>query len=412
MNNNVDLNTIKRESRPVTSKKMNIKGTVSNMDVYRIPLDMLYYNDQNDRIATWISQYEAENGDIKQLSVEDRNKKIEDYIIKSDKQRFKETMNNIRNFSQLQPGVVFIDGRVIDGNRRFTCLRRLFEETGDSRFGYFEAVILDNDITEKEIKLMELVLQHGEEGKVDYNPIEKLVGIYRDIIQKKLFTVKEYANSISVNEKDVEKSVQLAELMEEFLEYINAPEQFYIARALEIDGPLNEVYSIKKRIGSDEDKWEKVKITLFDNMLMKAKNGESADITRNIREFGKRVVTDDEMFDKYYEKHEPLSRELNQKLNNCPGTVDIDYIRDEIRNNDELSEKINNNMSDIIYEAKKSSIKRQPIEIVSSLISDISKIDVVGVSRLSGEDREEFNNELNVLKEKIKSIEEKINELI
>ena len=412
MNNKFDLNTIKIESRAVTSKKMNIKGTVKNMDVYRIPIDMLYYNDQNDRIATWISQYEAENGEISKLSLEDYNRKIEEYIIKSDKQKFKETMNNIRNFSQLEPGVVFVDGRVIDGNRRFTCLRKLHEETGDSSFNYFEAVILDNDINEKEIKLMELELQHGVQGKVDYNPIEKLVGVYRDIIQKKLFTVKEYAKSIGVEEKDVEKSVRLAELMGEFLEYINAPEQFYIARALEIDGPLNEVYSIKKRIGNDEDKWEKVKITLFDNMLMKTKNGESADITRNIREFGKRVVSNETFFDEYFTKHDPISREINKKINACEGIVNIEYIREEIRNDEILSKKISDNMSDAIYEARKETAKKQPIEIISSINSDISKVDIIGVSRLSGDDKAEFNKELKNLKEKIKYIEDKLNELI
>lgn len=412
MINNNDLTDVMMKGEIVGTKKMNIKGQVRNMDVYRIPIDRLYYNDKNDRIATWISKYESENGSIRSLDTNAYNDKIQEYIIKSDKQKFVTTMNNIRNFSQLEAGVVFIDGRVIDGNRRFTCLRKLFQDTGNQSFAYFDAVILNNEISEKEIKLMELVLQHGQEGKVDYNPIEKLVGIYRDIIKDKLFDVKEYAKSIDTKESDVEKSVQLAGLMEDFLEYINAPEQFYIARELEIDGPLNEIYNIKKRIGSDEEKWEKVRIALYDNMLVKTNNQESGDITRIIRDFGKKVVENDEIFDTYFEKHEEYSRELNSRLNNSDEIINTDFIRKEIREDEELKSKISNNLEEALYNAKKDEARKKPIELLKSINDDISKIDTSAVSRLRGEDREEFNEQLVILKEKISNVEEKLNEII
>ena len=150
MNNNIDLTEIIRTGETNGTKKMNIKGQVKTMDVYRIPINMLYYNDKNDRIATWISKYEAEMGNIRETlkDNESYNNKIQEYIIKSDKQRFNNTMNNIKNFSQLVPGVVFIDGRVIDGNRRFTCLRKLYQDTGDQKYAYFDAVILNNEISE------------------------------------------------------------------------------------------------------------------------------------------------------------------------------------------------------------------------------------------------------------------------
>ncbi len=412
MNNNEILKQFINPVESIGTKKMNIKGQVRNMDVYRIPIDKLYYNEKNDRIATWISKYEAENGSIKNLDIEARNEKIQEYIIKSDKQKFTTTMNNIKNFTQLVPGVVFIDGRVIDGNRRFTCLRKLFQDTGDSKYAYFDAVILDNDITEKEIKLMELVLQHGQEGKVDYNPIEKLVGIYRDIIKDGIFDVKEYAKSIDSKESDVEKSVQLAKIMEDFLEYINAPEQFYIARELEIDGPLNEIYNIKKRIGSDEEKWEKVRIALYDNMLIKTNNQESGDITRILREFGKKIVDNDSAFDEYFKKHEPYSRELSDKLNSADGIVNTDFIRKEIREDENLKTKISDNLEDALYKVKLFEERKKPIEMLKSINDDIVQIDLIAVSKMSGEERKEFEGQLKLLKEKTKNIEEKFNEII
>ena len=42
------------------TRKLTIDGATEAYPVYRIKLDQLYYNDQNDRISTWISQYRAE----------------------------------------------------------------------------------------------------------------------------------------------------------------------------------------------------------------------------------------------------------------------------------------------------------------------------------------------------------------
>ena len=36
-------------------EKHSIDGVTSDFEVYRIKTDLLYYNDQNDRIATWVS---------------------------------------------------------------------------------------------------------------------------------------------------------------------------------------------------------------------------------------------------------------------------------------------------------------------------------------------------------------------
>ena len=409
MKSNFDLREIKKNQQPIATKKINIGGKVKNENVYRIPLDQLYYNDQNGRIGTWISKYESEKGNISDLPLDEYNMVIENFIVQSDKAKFKTTKDNIKQLSQLETGVVFYDGRVIDGNRRFTCLRQLARETGDQKYNYFEAVILDENITEKNIKLMELTLQHGQESKVDYNAIEKLVSIYKDIIKNKITTVNEYANSMATTVAKVQKDVELAKLMEDFLEYINAPEQFYIARELEIDGPLNEVYNIKKRLENDSDKWEMARVALYDNMLIKTNYQDSDDITRTIREFGKKVIPNDELFEEYSRAHEEISREINNKVNRVE-KVTASYLRDEIREDDELNKKVSENMEDTLYIAKKSEAKRLPIEKISDANSLIEKIDLTAVSKLRDEERNEFSKELEILKEAIRKIEERFNE--
>ena len=45
--------------RTTMTRKLTVDGLTKAYPVYKIRLDWLFYNDQNDRIATWISQYKA-----------------------------------------------------------------------------------------------------------------------------------------------------------------------------------------------------------------------------------------------------------------------------------------------------------------------------------------------------------------
>ena len=227
--------------------KLTIDGITETYPVYQIRLDALYYNDQNDRIATWISQYKSDNKTetIDRTDLESYNNIIHEFIVKSNPDKLKSTQKNISFIGQQKYGVVLNDGRIIDGNRRFTCLRNLAVD--DPKFNYFEAVILDRDIenSAKQIKMLELHIQIGEEARVDYDPIDRLVGIYNDIIVNKILTVHEYAVSTGAqSDNDVQKEVERAKLLAEFLEAINAPGQFYIARDLNMSNPLIELQQL------------------------------------------------------------------------------------------------------------------------------------------------------------------------
>lgn len=64
-----------------STKKLSIDNHTQVYPVYKIRLDQLYFNDQNDRIATWISQYKAEHTDValESLSHSDYNDIIQVY---------------------------------------------------------------------------------------------------------------------------------------------------------------------------------------------------------------------------------------------------------------------------------------------------------------------------------------------
>ena len=247
----------------------------------------------------------CENG-IKEMNMSDLdeyNQIIHDFIKKSNPEAIKKTKKNIEAFDQNVPGVVLLDGRIIDGNRRFTCLRELSRK--NPKFDYFEAVILERDFNncEKDIKLLELELQHGKESRVKYNPIDRLVGMYRDVIENKLLTKEEYARGINVSPNEVEKDLAKAKLVMEFLEFINAPKQYHIARELELDGSISELYLMVKKAKSDEEA-EQIKIAVFTNFVMKPQG----DISRFVR--GIKTVMQTEYLTPFLEQQMELAGEL------------------------------------------------------------------------------------------------------
>ncbi|MFR7765043.1 MAG: hypothetical protein ACLU05_06490 [Anaerococcus obesiensis] len=177
-------------------KKLSIPNQVDDKyDVYEIPLDFLYYNDQNGRINTLYKKYSSTHGLISpEPGDSEYNKIFEKFIFESNTQAMKDTKQSIDEKFQQEPGVVLPDGRVIDGNRRFTALRMLERESKLPKC--FNAVILSLNhnlkTDEKIIKELELDLQLGREERVNYDPIDRIFDVYNTIEVEKLMTVEEY----------------------------------------------------------------------------------------------------------------------------------------------------------------------------------------------------------------------------
>ena len=107
-------------------EKPSIDNMTRDFDIYRIKCDFLFYNDQNDRIATWVSEYNSDqSADLRALGRDEYNDVIENFIVESNPAALRKTEKSVALRGQLRPGIVLNDGRVIDGNRRLTCIRRL-----------------------------------------------------------------------------------------------------------------------------------------------------------------------------------------------------------------------------------------------------------------------------------------------
>lgn len=380
------------------SKKLTVDGITSTYPVYKVKLDRLFYNNQNDRIATWISRYRAQNnGQMPDISDREKyNSIIEGFIVESNPEAIKRTTTNIELVDQKEPGVVLADGRIIDGNRRFTCLRRLAEK--NEKFGYFETVILDRNYESnaKQIKMLELAIQHGEETKVDYDPIDRLVGLYNDVIDTSLLTIDEYASSTNESPATVKKRLEVAVLMVEFLDFINAPKQFYIARDLKLSGPLEELPAILKKCSSDDEKTI-AKVAVFNNILMQP----VGDITRYIREVKNIVGT--KYQNEYLEEQKALAKKVTAILPEV-GQVNTDTIRDTIRTNTEISEQLKASQEKVLMKVKKTETRNRPIQLAEKATQFLESIDTNILQKMS-------DSELQKLKQQLETLENVLNDI-
>ena len=389
--------------RTTMTRKLTVDGITNAYPVYKVRLDCLFYNDQNDRIATWITQYknDTKNVSFSDLSREDYNNIIEQFIIDSNPTAIEKTKNNIALVNQREPGVVLADGRIIDGNRRFTCLRLLNKE--DENVQYFETVILDasaeND--QKQIKMLELAIQHGEEQRVDYNMIDMAIGAYHDIVETELLTIDEYVSSTNIPINEVKRRLETAKLIIEFLEFMGVEKQYHIAREMQVYSVFYEMVPLVKRCDSEESKNE-LKRSVFSNTMM----GSFADQRKYIRNV--KAMMDSGLYSSYIKKQVKIADEIEEKKKDrtISNKKDLDEF---VRENEDLAEDLQISMDRSLLQSKKQQTKSRPSQIVNKSLSMLMDIDTRIFDKLSEGEKEKLHTQLHKLTDAVSLIEEEVN---
>ena len=308
-------------------------------------------------------------------------------------------------------------------------------------------MVLDG-LSDKEIKRLELELQQGEDKPLDYNPIEKLVEIYEYVINGE-FSKQEYANSTNLTMAEVNLRIDKANLMIDFLDYLDKKDKFYLARTMQLDGPLQEIRGIKNKLKDDEEKWAKVRLLLFYNL----KISPQEDMGKYIRNYLERIIFS-EKFDEFFEKQLPIidetkeiiessikiedsnieeendnkvySQEINldenepnvknnilfnQKNSSIVDDIEVEKEKDmeQLRKyrtqNEDAQKRSDNLVTSYVDDIKYTSSRRKPIDQVNKLANDISLIDIYAISRMSIDEKNEIQDNIKIIKQKIKEIE-------
>ena len=216
------------------------------------------------------------------------------------------------------------------------------------------------------------------------------------MIKNKLITVEEYQRTVNESMSSINRKINQANLMVEFLEFINAPEQFYIARDLELDGPLGEIPSILNKAKTDDEK-EDLKLIIFSNLAMKPQG----DITRFIRKF-KHIVDSDHATD-FFEEQMDYAEKTAIKIEDTPH-VDTKFINNELRADEDLQEQMKSSIEKFEIKSKKDMTRMKPIQDVQKCQLFLNNIDYRIVNTFDETEKDE-------LLHLIKGCQESLNEL-
>jgi hypothetical protein len=218
-----------------------ICGKKDDLPVYRVPIDLLYFNIENGRYADRMLRLRNLNpGKIIDARVEKWKAEIEKMLAGEDKdtQRdasaFVRLKEDISAREQLRPGVVLPDGGVIDGNRRLAALRRLSKESKNpARFRFFDGVILPENTTPEDRWRIEAGLQLGINERWDYSPVNELLKVreglkmYGEMIGEGKLPKDQTPSELVAkaiygrSEDDILEMEGRLQLVDEYLEFIN-----------------------------------------------------------------------------------------------------------------------------------------------------------------------------------------------
>jgi hypothetical protein len=238
-----DLTKVSKQTSRV--ERYWINGAKVDLPIYQIDIQRLYFNIANGRYADRMIRLKREHPGVEiDTSKQEWKDKIEKMLAgehrdtQRDKTAFQELMEDLNKREQLRPGVVLADGGVIDGNRRLAALSRLWRETNDKRFRYFDAAILPADTDKEDRWRIEAGMQLGKNDRWDYSPINELLKI-RDGVQMyeekiadgeltpepnpfKLVARELYGKT----EQDIREMTDRLALMDEYLDAQKAPGEY------------------------------------------------------------------------------------------------------------------------------------------------------------------------------------------
>jgi hypothetical protein len=402
-----NLNQIKdsdpRIIKTENNRKLSIDGQNRNFPVYSIPLDYLFYNDKNARIATFINKYKNENqlDEFDTSDIEAYNSIIEEFIVNSNPEAIKKTKINIKENTQQIPGIILTDGRIIDGNRRFTCLRQLERENPGKAYR-FETVILDDGYENftKQIKLLELQIQLGAEERIDYSPIDKLVDIYNVIEVDNLLTIEEYAHTTNIKLSKAKELLLEAQYLVEYLEFINRPGDYYYALEMKLDGPLADIVKILKK-EKDEDRREKSKLALFAHMFIRP----DGDITRYIRSVGS-ILNNKKEGDAFLDDQLPLVYKTYGMLH--PEDVDelisTEKTLIDVSSDEELKKTARLNKEKYENKISIADKRQEPIDLIIKTKNTLEAIDISVIQQLGDDERHKIKGAVKDILEGLKPL--------
>jgi hypothetical protein len=203
------------------TEKVRIQDKVIKIDVFRLPLDYLFYNIENGRFAKEYLNLKKVTGELNPENSKDA-KEIEKMLRGQSISKTQWLKDDIKTMGQQEYGIITHDGFVINGNRRMSVLHLLADENPD--YGYMNVARLPSNVEESDIYKIELGKQMAREQKLDYGPINELLKIEHGIKSK--LTSAQIAATIGYTKEEIEEKMARLELIRDYLDFIGEPDNF------------------------------------------------------------------------------------------------------------------------------------------------------------------------------------------
>jgi len=129
-----------------------IKGQSMDIQVYKLPLDLLFYNIKNGRFAAEYLELKEKIGRELHPDVSKDKSVIQQMLLELDPKRSLNLESDIRKFGQREPGICTYDGYVHNGNRRLSVIQNIVD-TGDLHFGYLQVARLPLEVDDQDLFL-------------------------------------------------------------------------------------------------------------------------------------------------------------------------------------------------------------------------------------------------------------------
>lgn len=367
-----------------------IGGANVECKVYEVRIDHLHYNIQNGRISTFVSRYRSEHGSLPQDPVE-RDLVIERMIDQDNHQRLMKTKLDIGQKGQQEVALILTNGTVIDGNRRFTCLRMLSAEEASPR--YLRCYIFPDTYDERAIKGLELEIQLGRDEKVHYDPIARLVDI-NEWVNSGRMSSEEYRTHAGMSKSEMNTALAQINLIDEFLEIIEAPKAYQIAQDLMVDQPFKDLASKLKKC-RNEDEREDLKLVVFSNVLSQ----NPGDRARDFRRIMDLYLNSRRHGGSFAEEQISIAERSLEKLAERPENVAVttEYLRDSIGADQQTKDDLQSSFERARRRSDNKRLKDSQLESISSARLTLEDVEPTLFEKLATEQLAEMNDELKGL---------------
>ncbi len=376
------------------SERKFIGGENQDCPIYEVRVDKLHFNVQNGRIATFISRYQAEHPEGLPQNQTELDNLIADMIEADNPKHLKTTMLDIKNKGQQQSAIILTNGVVIDGNRRFTCLRKL--SAAENTLRMLRCCVFPDTYDENAIKGLELEIQLGEDTKQEYDAISRLVDIDRWVNDGRM-TAEEYAKHANMKQSKMKNCLAQIDMLKDFLEFCEAPGAFHIAQDLKLQGPIESLTNGLVKV-KNKDKREEIKNAVFVNLMCQT----FGDATRGVREFIDNLIADDKLREEQLDYAVEVLERLAEKPEDV--VVTTEYLRDAFGSDTRLKEGMKASRNVARAKAGNRKIKNGQVRAVRNALSDVNDVDVEILHKLESEQLVDMQDGLQSLLEKAQEV--------